>query len=70
MSETRNFIVSEESSRVAIITQVVTIVANLSITELFCQIVAKVPCLVKITDGLAFVGSRGNQDFVTHWLFV
>jgi hypothetical protein len=61
---------SEESSRVAIITQMVTIVTNLSITELLCQIIAKVPCLVEITDGLAFVGSRGNQDFVTHEWFV
>jgi len=58
--------VSQESSRVAIVGNVVTIETDLSITVLFCQIVAEVVGTVQLQNGLGLVRGRGNQDFVTH----
>ena len=62
----------QEGSRVAVVCDVVTVVTDLSIPELLCQIVAEIIGTVQIRDGLGLVRGRGDDDFVTHevWLTV
>jgi len=58
----------QEGGRVAVVCDVVSVVTDLSVTKLLCQVQADQVGTVQVTDGLAFVGGRGNQDFVTHWV--
>ena len=50
----------------AIVCDMVSVVTDLSITALLCQIVADIMGTVQVTDGLRLIRGRGNQDFVTH----
>jgi len=56
----------------AIVRNVDAVVTDLSIPVLLCQIVADVMSAIQFQDGLGLVHGRGNQDFVTHvvWLTV
>ena len=62
----------QERSRVAIVCDMVPVVADLSVTEFLCQVQADQVGTVQIRDGLRLMHGRGNQDFVTHvvWLTV
>ena len=62
----------QEGGGVAVVCDMVSVVTDLSVTELLCQVVADVMGTVQVQDGLGLVRGRGNQDFVTHvvWLTV
>ena len=56
----------QEGGGVAVVCDVVSVVADLSVTELLCQVQADQVGTVQVTDGLGLVRGRGDQDFVTH----
>ena len=56
----------QEGGGVAIVCDVVSVVADLSVTELLCQVQADQVGTVQVTDGLGLVRGRGDKDFVTH----
>jgi len=58
----------QEGGRVAVVCDMVTVVADLSVPELFGKVQADVMGTVQVQDGLGLIGGRGNQDFVTHWV--
>ena len=60
----------QEGGRVAVVCDVVTVVTDLSVTKLLCQVQADVMGTVQVTDGLRLIRGRGNQDFVTHWVLL
>ena len=56
----------QERSGVAVVCDMVPVVADLSVPVLFCQVVADVMGTVQIADGLRLMHGRGDKDFVTH----
>ena len=60
----------QEGGRVAVVCDVVSVVTDLSVTVLLCQIVADIMGTVQVADGLRLIHGRGNQDFVTHWVLL
>jgi hypothetical protein len=58
----------QEGGRVAVVCDMVTVVADLSVPELFGKVQADQVGTVQVTDGLGLMHGRGNQDFVTHWV--
>ena len=62
----------QEGRRVAVVCDMVPVVADLRVTEFLRQVQADQIGTVQIRDGLGLVRGRGNQDFVTHvvWLTV
>ena len=60
----------QEGCRVAVVCDMVSVVTDLSVTVLLCQIVADVMATVQVQDGLRLMHGRGNQDFVTHWVWL
>ena len=60
----------QEGGRVAVVCDMVTVVTDLSVTKLLCQVQADQVGTVQVADGLRLIGGRGNQDFVTHWVFL
>jgi len=56
----------QEGGRVAVVCDMVSVVTDLSVTELLCQVQADQVGTVQVTDGLGLVRGRGDQDFVTH----
>ena len=62
----------QKGGRVAVVCDVVSVVTDLSIPELFCQVQADQVGTVQIADGLRLMHGRGDKDFVTHvvWLTV
>ena len=62
----------QEGGGVAVVCDVVSVVTDLSIPELLCQVQADQVGTVQVRDGLGLVRGRGDKDFVTHvvWLTV
>ena len=62
----------QERSGVAVVCDVVSVVADLSVPELFGKVQADQVGTVQVTDGLRLMHGRGDKDFVTHvvWLTV
>ena len=62
----------QEGGRVAVVCDMVTVVTDLSIPELFGQVQADQIGTVQVADGLRLMHGRGDKDFVTHvvWLTV
>jgi len=60
----------QEGGGVAVVCDVMSVVADLSVTKLLCQVQADQVGTVQVADGLRLIGGRGNQDFVTHWVFL
>ena len=58
----------QEGGRVAVVCDMVSVVTDLSVTELLCQVQADQVGTVQVTDGLGLVRGRGDQNFVTHWV--
>ena len=58
----------QERSGIAVVCDMVPIMADLSVTELFGKVVADVMGTVQVQDGLGLMHGRGNQNFVTHWV--
>ena len=56
----------QEGGGVAVVCDVVSVVADLSVTEFLCQVQADQVGTVQVADGLRLMHGRGNQDFVTH----
>ena len=56
----------QEGGGVAVVCDVVSVVTDLSVTVLLCQVVADVMGTVQIADGLRLIRGRGDKDFVTH----
>ena len=56
----------QEGGGVAIVCDVVSVVTDLSVPELLCQVQADQVGTVQVRDGLRLMHGRGNQDFVTH----
>jgi hypothetical protein len=56
----------QEGGRVAVVCNMVSVVTDLGISELLCQVQANQVGTVQVTDGLGLVRGRGNQDLVTH----
>jgi len=51
-----------------VVCDMVSVVTDLSIPKLLCQIVAEIMGTVQVQDGLGLIRGRGNQNFVTHWV--
>jgi len=60
----------QEGGGVAVVCNMVSVVTDLGISELLCQVQANQVGTVQVTDGLGLVRGRGNQDLVTHVWFV
>ena len=58
----------QEGGGVAIVCDVMSILADLSVTEFLCQVVAHVHGVVVLNVGTILIGGRGNQNFVAHWV--
>ena len=56
----------QERSGVAVVCDMVPVVADLSVPVLLCQVVADVMGTVQVADGLRLMHGRGDKDFVTH----
>ena len=56
----------QEGGGVAVVCDMVSVVTDLSVTVLLCQVIHDVVGTVQVADGLGLVRGRGNQDFVTH----
>ena len=57
---------TQESCRVAVVCDMVPVVADLSIPELFGKVQADQVGTVQVRDGLRLMHGRGDKDFVTH----
>ena len=60
----------QEGGRVAVVCNMVSVVTDLSVTELLCQGQAEVISATLITDGLGLVRGRRDDDFVAHCALV
>ena len=58
----------QKGGRVPVVCDMVSVVTDLSVTELLCQVQANQVCSVQVRDGLGLVHGGGNQNFVTHWV--
>ena len=52
----------------AMVCDVVSVVTDLSIPELLCQVIHQIVGTVQVQNGLGLIRGGGNQDFVTHWV--
>ena len=60
----------QKGGGVAVVCDVVSVVTDLSVTELFGKVQADQVGTVQVRDGLRLMHGRGNQDFVTHVVLV
>ena len=62
----------QKGGGVAVVCDVVSVVADLSVPELFGKVQADQVGTVQVADGLRLMHGRGDKDFVTHvvWLTV
>ena len=62
----------QEGGGVAVVCDVVSVVTDLSVPELFGKVQADQVGTVQVADGLRLMHGRGDKDFVTHvvWLTV